>query len=64
MEYTAHYDSPLGGITLTSDGEVLLGLRFDGQRHFTDAPAPVREERALPVFDLTKCWLDVCYLII
>ena len=34
MVYTAHYDSPLGGITLTSDGKALVGLWFDGQRHY------------------------------
>ena len=61
MEYIAHYESPLGGITLTSDGEALLGLRFDGQRHFADTLAPVHEERALPVFDLAKRWLEVYF---
>ena len=61
MEDTAHYDSPLGGITMTSDGEALLGLWFDGQKHFADAPAPDREERSLPLFDRTKRWLDVYF---
>lgn len=61
MEYTAHYDSPLGGITLSSDGEALLGLRFDGQKHFASTPAPDHEERALPVFDLAKRWLDAYF---
>ena len=28
MDYTAHYDSPLGGITLASDGRALTGLWF------------------------------------
>jgi methylated-DNA-[protein]-cysteine S-methyltransferase len=28
MELTAIYDSPIGPITLTSDGEALVGLRF------------------------------------
>ena len=28
MNYTAHYDSPLGGITLASDGRALTGLWF------------------------------------
>ena len=61
MEYTAHYDSPLGGITLSSDGEALLGLWFDGQKHFAAALAPDHAERALPVFDLTRRWLDVYF---
>ena len=34
MDYTVHYESPLGGITLASNGEVLTGLWFDGQKHF------------------------------
>lgn len=34
MDYIAHYDSPLGGITLSSDGKALIGLWFDGQKHF------------------------------
>ena len=34
MEYTHHYDSPLGGITLASNGEALTGLWFDGQKYF------------------------------
>lgn len=28
MDYTAYYDSPIGGITLASDGEALTGLWF------------------------------------
>ena len=31
MEYNFHYDSPLGGIVLTSDGNALTGLWFDDQ---------------------------------
>lgn len=61
MEYTAHYDSPLGGITLSSDGEALLGLWFDGQRLFAATLAPDHEERSLPVFDQAKRWLDVYF---
>ena len=34
MLYTCRCDSPLGGITLLSDGEALTGLWFDGQRYF------------------------------
>ena len=62
MEYTAHCDSPLGGITLSSDGEALLGLWFDGQKHFADTLAPEHEERALTVFDLAKRWLKVYFV--
>ncbi len=47
-------DSPIGGITLTSDGEALTGLYFDGQKH---APALSGPETALPVFETTRRWL-------
>ena len=36
MTYTYHYDSPLGGITLSSNGTELTGLWFDGQKYFGD----------------------------
>ena len=61
MEYICHYDSPLGGITLAADGAALTGLLFDGQKHFADTLAPVREEKPLPVFDAAKRWLDVYF---
>ena len=34
MVYTHPYASPLGGITLACDGAAIVGLWFDGQRHF------------------------------
>lgn len=34
MEKIYHYRSPLGGITIATDGEALIGLWFDGQEHF------------------------------
>ncbi len=58
MEYTSHYDSPLGGITLASDGEALIGLWFDGQKYFAEALGPERTEKDLPVFEQAKRWLD------
>lgn len=61
MEYTCHYDSPLGGITLAADGASLAGLLFDGQKHFADTLAPVHEKKPLPVFDAAKRWLDVYF---
>lgn len=32
-DYIWRYESPLGGITLGSDGEVLTGLWFNGQKY-------------------------------
>lgn len=61
MEYTYRYDSPLGGITLASDGTVLTGLWFDGQRHFARGLDADHSEKALPVFDRAGRWLDLYF---
>ena len=62
VDYTAHYRSPLGGITLASDGEALVGLWFDGQKYFADVLDNHHEEMGdLPVFDETRRWLDIYF---
>ena len=61
MEYTHHYDSPLGGITLASDGEALTGLWFDGQKYFADSLGHEHEEKALPIFKEAEKWLDIYF---
>lgn len=61
MDWTHDYISPLGGITLASDGEALTGLWFDGQKHFPQGLCITRAEKALPVFDLACQWLDVYF---
>ena len=59
MDFTARYQSPLGGITLASDGEALTGLWFDGQKHFAATlSANTSENPDLPVFRQTRLWLD------
>ena len=58
MDYIRHYDSPLGGITLASDGEALTGLWFDGQKHFAETLDPEHREKDLPVFAEAERWLD------
>ena len=61
MEYTHLYISPLGGITLSCDGDALTGLWFDGQRHFAETLSPSHEERFLPVFGNAERWLDLYF---
>ena len=34
IAYTSQYDSPLGMITIACDDEAIIGLWFNGQRHF------------------------------
>ena len=59
--YTHHYRSPLGGMTMTGDGETLTGLCFDRQKGFPDTLPEDDPERNLPVFDETCRWLDVYF---
>lgn len=61
IEYITKYDSPLGSITLASDGECLTGLWFDGQNHFGSTLADYYTEEDLPVFSKTKAWLDIYF---
>lgn len=61
MDYTTHYQSPLGGITLASDGNALIGLWFDGQRHFAKTISEHEECNNLQVFYETRRWLDIYF---
>lgn len=61
MEYTYHYDSPLGGITLAGNGAALTGLWFDGQKYFAYGLDKEHQEKELPVFQEVKRWLTVYF---
>ena len=61
MTYTYHYDSPLGGITLSSNGTELTGLWFDGQKYFGDILPKKYEEKSLPIFEQSAHWLDIYF---
>lgn len=61
MTYTYHYQSPLGGITLSSNGIELTGLWFDGQKYFGNTLPKEYEEKTLPVFEQSVCWLDIYF---
>lgn len=39
MKFIAYYDSPLGKITLASDGAGLCGLWFEGEKYYAHALA-------------------------
>ena len=57
MDYIYHYTSPIGGITLGSNGNALTGLWFDGQKYFASSLSDKYEEKLLPVFSQTIKWL-------
>ena len=62
MHYLSHYESPLGAMTMASDGEYLTGLWFDGQKYdrsTIDGDAVLKPY--LPVFLRTTQWLDTYF---
>ena len=61
MQYTAHYASPFGPITLASDGTSLVGLWFDGQKYFADTLEDAHRQKSLPVFEEARRWLDLYF---
>lgn len=61
MTYIKHYHSPLGGITISSNGSEITGLWFDGQKYFGESLPETCEEKELPVFEEAKKWLDIYF---
>lgn len=61
MDYISHYDSPLGGITMASDGEALIGLWFVGQQNYASTLGNQQELRWLPIFEETSRWLTIYF---
>lgn len=61
MTYIFHYHSPLGGITVSSNGNEITGLWFDGQKYFGDTLPDNYEEKTLLIFEETKRWLDIYF---
>lgn len=59
MYYIAHYQSPLGNITMASDGKSLVGLWFEGQKYYgAGVGLDCQVRPTLPIFSLTCCWLN------
>lgn len=62
MIFTAKLDSPLGSLTLASDGGALTGLWLERQKYFAAGLTPEAEERSdLPVFRQAAAWLEAYF---
>ena len=61
MLYTSHYASPLGGMTLVSDGTALVGLYFDGQKYAAQGLDATRTQKNLLICEEARRWLDVYF---
>lgn len=60
MTFLTKLASPLGPLTLSSDGENITGLWLEGQKYFAAGLAET-EEANLPVFRQAKAWLDAYF---
>lgn len=58
MIYLTHFPSPMGEITLSSDGESLTGLWLEGQKYYASTISCETETRDdLPLFHIVTEWL-------
>lgn len=60
MVYSKKYQSPLGVITLNSDGENLTAVCFEDGKDY-GRYIKTSEEKDLPIFDETINWLDIYF---
>ncbi|MDR1701303.1 MAG: methylated-DNA--[protein]-cysteine S-methyltransferase [Sporomusaceae bacterium] len=59
MFYSTTYESPLGLITLASDGQSLTGLWLAGQKYHGDTIfTTLTENNTLPIFTAAQNWLE------
>ena len=62
MDHITYYSSPLGRMTLVSNGKELTGLWFEGQRNSSIAQDCIAHDKDdLPVFQETIRWLDTYF---
>ncbi len=62
MPYLSRYESPLGAMTMASDGERLTGLWFDGQKYDRSTISDdALLHPHLPIFTQTAQWLDAYF---
>ena len=61
MFYTYYYTSPIGKITLASNGTHLTGLWIEGQKYFPSHLPADKTTTLLSVFRQTQEWLDAYF---
>ncbi|MDR1307038.1 MAG: methylated-DNA--[protein]-cysteine S-methyltransferase [Treponema sp.] len=61
MEYIHKIKSPVGTLTVSSDGKNICGLWIEGQKYFAKTLGKDVSEQNLPVFEDVRKWLDVYF---
>lgn len=58
MNFTCEINSPVGALTLASDGTNITGLWLKGQKYYAATLGEYSEQADLPVFAETQKWLS------
>ncbi|MCI1904256.1 MAG: methylated-DNA--[protein]-cysteine S-methyltransferase [Enterococcaceae bacterium] len=61
MSYYDTYTSPLGEMIMTSNGDALTRLAFNGQKYLREDETAELTQKELPIFQETKKWLDLYF---
>ncbi len=61
MDYTRFISSPVGQLTVASDGHAITGLWLEGQKYYTATLEKEHEMRDIPVFQLVQDWLNIYF---
>ncbi len=61
MQYTCHYDSPLGRILIAADESGVTGLWFEGQKYFARGLEEEHRENDHPALEAARHWLDLYF---
>ncbi len=60
-KYTMNYASPVGLITIDSDGESITGLWIENQKYFGGEPGGETQGLRPPVLEEARKWLDLYF---
>jgi methylated-DNA-[protein]-cysteine S-methyltransferase len=61
VEYIHNIKSPVGILTISSDGKNISGLWIEGQKYFAKTLEKDVLEQNLPIFDSVEKWLDIYF---
>lgn len=62
MQFISRYESPIGAITMASDGEALIGVWFDNQKYDrATLGRDFKEDNSMPIFVETRRWFDIYF---
>ncbi|MDR0390066.1 MAG: methylated-DNA--[protein]-cysteine S-methyltransferase [Spirochaetaceae bacterium] len=61
MEYIHKIKSPIGTLTVSSDGQNVSGLWIEGQKYFAQTLGKNVFEQNLPIFENIRDWLDIYF---